>query len=61
MERFPIDPLDTGLRNRCERRKRLAKLVRRILRNRRLLMVAISVVKAIVYLARLIGEVFNDS
>lgn len=46
-KKLPINPLDTGLRNRCERRKRLAGLVRRVLRKRRTLFVVFWVMKII--------------
>lgn len=62
MDWKPIEPLDTGKRNRRERRKRRArKWVRRVLRNRRVLLVVFWMVKAIVQLARLIDRVIDGS
>ena len=62
MERIPIDPLDTGLRIRRKRRKRRTPTwVRRVLRNRRVLLVVLWMAKAIVQLARLIDEVIDGS
>lgn len=58
----PIDPLDTGKRIRRERRKRRTrKWVRRVLRNRRVLVAVLWVAKAIVKLARLIDQVIDGS
>lgn len=54
-KKLPINPLDTGLRNRCERRKRLAGLVRRVLRKRRTLVVVLWMAKVIWFIARLIS------
>ncbi len=57
-----IDPLDTGQRiRRVRRKRRTRKLVRRVLRNRRMLLVVLWVAKAIVQLARLIGQVIDGS
>ncbi len=57
-----IDPLDTGLRIRRERRKRRTrKWVRRVLRNRRVLLVVLWMAKAIVQLARLVDQVIDGS
>ncbi len=62
MEANPRDPLDAGQRNRRKRAKRrIPKRARRVLRNRRVLITAFSVVQAIVKLARLIGEIFGGS
>ena len=62
MDQLPIDPLDTGQRIRLERRKRRTRnWVRRVLRNRRVLLVVLWMAKAIVQLARLIGQVFDGS
>ena len=62
MDRKPIDPLDTGQRFRRERRKcRTRKRVRRVLRNRRVLLVVLWMAKAIVQLARLINRVIDGS
>lgn len=62
MDLNSTDPLDTGQRIRRERRKRRTrKWVRRILRNRRLLMVVLWMANAIVKLARLIGQVIDGS
>lgn len=44
----PMKPLSTG--------QRIRRWIRRILRKRRILMVAIGVVKAIAYIARLIFD-----
>ncbi len=58
----PIDPLDTGKRIRRERRKRRPrKWVRRVLRNRCVLLVVLWMVNTIVQLARLIGQVIDGS
>lgn len=57
-----INPLDTGKRNRRKRRKcRTHSRVRHILRNRRVLLVVLWMAKAIVQLARLIGQVIDGS
>ncbi len=62
MDWKPIDPLDTGKRIRRERRKRRTRVwVRRVLRNRRMLLVVLWMAKAIVQLARLIGKVIDGS
>lgn len=56
MDRKITDPLDTGKRIRRERRKRhIRKWMRRVLRNRRMLLAVIWMVKTIVQLLRLIG------
>lgn len=62
MQKDSVDPLDTGRRYRQKRpKRRLPKWVRRLLRNRRVLLIAIWVVKATVYLARLISQVRDGS
>ncbi len=62
MDWKPIDPLDTGTRIRRERRKRRTRnWARRVLRNRRVLLVVLWMAKAIVQLARLIGQVIGGS
>ncbi len=62
MEKIPIDPLDTGQRIRRKRRKRRTRTwVRRVFRNRRVLLVVLWMAKAIVQLARLIGQVIDGS
>ncbi len=62
MDLTPIDPLDTGKRIRRKRRKCRTQLrVRHVLRNRRVLLVVLWVAKAIVQLARLIGQVIDGS
>lgn len=61
MDQKSMKPLDTGPRIRSERRKRCAHRVRRVLRNRRVLLVVLWVAKAIVELARLISQVFYGS
>lgn len=62
MDRKTIDPLDTGRRNRRKRRKRRTRnRVRHVLRNRRVLLVVLWMVKAIVQLARLISKVIDGS
>ena len=62
MDWKPIDPLDTGKRIRRKRRKcRTQWRVRYVLRNRRVLLVVLWVAKAIVQLARLIGQVIDGS
>lgn len=59
MDTSPIEPLDTGQRIRQESRKRLIrKWVRRVLRNRLLLLTVLWVAKAIVKLAQVISSVF---
>ena len=51
-----IEPLDTGQRNRRQRRKRFIRYwVRRTLRNRLFLLTVLWVAKAIVKLAQLIS------
>lgn len=61
MDWNPIDPLDTGQRIRRKRRRRRTRWVRRVLRNRRVLLVALWMAKAIVQLARLISQVIDGS
>ncbi len=61
MDHKSIGPLDTGQRNRRKRRKRCAELVQRVLRNRRVLMTVLWVAKAIVQLARLVGQIIDGS
>ena len=55
-------PLDTGQRDRQERRTRYVRMrVRRVLLSRRVLMTVLWVAKAIVHLARLVSQVFDSS
>ncbi len=62
MDQNSIDPLDTGQRNRRKRRKRQAPdWVRRVLRNRRVLMGVLWTVKTVVQLARLIDQIMDGS
>ena len=62
MDSHSVDPLDTGKRIRRKRRKRRTRFwVRRVLRNRRVLLVVLWMAKAIVQLARLIGQVIDGS
>ena len=62
MDKLSIDPLDTGKRIRRERRKRRTrKWVRRVLRNRRMLLAVLWMANAILKLARLIGQVIDGS
>ncbi len=62
MDHKSIGPLDTGQRIRRKRRKhRTSELVRRVLRNRRVLMTVLWVAKAIVQLARLVGQIIGGS
>lgn len=62
MVRQTIDSLDTGKRIRRERRKRRTRnWVRRVLRNRRVLLAVLWVANAILHLARLIGQIIDGS
>lgn len=57
-----VEPLDTGQRvRRKSRRRHIPKGMWRVLRNRLSLMVVLSVAKAIVQLARLIGSLIDGS
>ena len=61
MENHSIEPLDTGQRVRRKRRHLIIGWVRRVLRNRILLMVVLQMAKAIVKLVQLIGKLFDGS
>ena len=62
MDQKTIEPLDTGQRIRRQGRKRfLRKWMKRVLRNRLLLMVVLWMAKVIVQLARLIGAFIDGS
>ena len=62
MDHQPIEPLDTGQRNRRKSRRRfIRKWMRRVLRNRLFLMCVLWVAKAIVKLAQLASSHFDGS
>ena len=62
MGNHSIEPLDTGQRVRRKRRRYLTiGWVRRVLRNRLLLMVVLQMAKVIVKLVQLIGKLFDGS
>lgn len=60
-KRNVIEPLDTGLTARRERRGRFFRKVKVILLNRRLLITALWVAKAIWKIATVIGKITGDS
>jgi hypothetical protein len=56
-----IEPLDTGLTARRERRGRFFRKVKAVLLNRRLLITVLWIAKAIWKVATVIGKITGDS
>lgn len=56
-----IEPLDTGLTARRERRKRLIRKVKGVFLNRRFLVTVLWVAKAAYKIATVVGKIIDDS
>lgn len=56
-----IEPLDTGLTARRERREQLIRKVKGVLLNRRFLLTVLWIAKAIYKVATVIGKITDDS